>query len=39
MKDIKGLSTSEQYISFDDFREWLDKYDFVRNMIAEALMP
>lgn len=26
-------------MTFDQFKEWLDKYKFVRNLIREALMP
>ena len=26
-------------MTFEEFKEWLDKYNFVRTLIREALMP
>lgn len=37
--DIDKLNDYLLYISFDDFKEWLNKYSFVRDMVREALMP
>ena len=38
-EQLDDYDESELYMSFEDFREWLDKYNFVRSMIVEALMP
>ena len=37
--DLEKMDQSELYITFKEFKEWLDQYKFVRNMIREALMP
>ena len=39
IKDIESVEQSQLYIEFSDFQEWLIKYNFVRKMIKEALMP
>ena len=33
------MKDEDLYLTFEEFREWLNKYKFVRNMIREALMP
>ena len=33
------MDDSKLYLSFDDFKLWLNKYSFVRDMVREALMP
>jgi hypothetical protein len=36
---LNNLSETDLYITFEEFQEWLSRYDFVRKMIREALMP
>ena len=33
------MDDSQLYLSFEDFKLWLNKYSFVRDMVREALMP
>jgi hypothetical protein len=33
------MNEDDLYLTFKEFKEWLDQYKFVRHMIREALMP
>jgi hypothetical protein len=33
------MNENELYLTFKEFKEWLDQYKFIRHMVREALMP
>jgi hypothetical protein len=33
------LENQETYLTLKEFKEWLNMYPFVRDMVREALMP